>query len=168
MGTPLVSGKKKYTNTVIIQIQHVKNKKIPYLKEHNRAKNPCAIEHVKRRFTKTVMACPAERVSSGKISLGTVHPRGPQDHPNAATNKQIAATNNAEKPLDSPLSPSNFRPKIIPTANCENMTDILIFMKLSVSNPTIMEKKHYIISASENSNVKKGFVNRVACPVAKS
>ena len=169
MGTPLVSGKKRYTNTVIIQIQLVKNRKIPYLKEHNKARNPCAIENVKRRFTKTVMACPAERVSSGKISLGTVHPRGPQDHPNAARNKQIAATNNAEKPLDSPLSPSNFRPKIIPTANCEKMTTILlIFMKLSVSNPTIMKKKHYIISASENSNVKKGFVNRVACPVAKS
>jgi hypothetical protein len=119
MGTPLVSGKKRYTNTVMIQIQHVNNRNILCSKKHKRDKKPCAIANVKRRFTNTVMACPAERVSSGKISLGTVHPRGPHDHPNAATNKQMAATNNAEKPLDSTLSPPNFNPKIMPTANCK-------------------------------------------------
>ena len=121
MGTPLVSGKKRYIKAVMIQIQHEKNKKIPYLKIHNRDRKACAIANVKRRFTDTVMACPAERVSSGKISLGTVHPRGPHDHPNAATNKQMAATSNAEKTLDSTLSPPNFRLKIMPTANCENI-----------------------------------------------
>ena len=90
-------------------------------KVHKRDRKLCAIANVKRRFTDTVMACPTEWVFSGKFSLGTVHPRGPHDHPNAATNKQMAATNNAEKPLESTLSPPNFRPKIIPTANCQNM-----------------------------------------------
>jgi len=69
MGTPLVSGKKRYTNAVMIHIQHEKNKKIPYLKIHKRDRKACAIPNVKRRFTDTVMACPAERVSNGKISL---------------------------------------------------------------------------------------------------
>ena len=121
MGTPLVSGKKRYTNTVIIQIQLVKNRKIPYLKEHNRARNPCAIENVKRRFTNTVMACPTERVFSGKFSLGIVHPRGPHGHPNATTNKQMVVTNNAKNPLDISLPPPNFRPKIMPTSTCEKI-----------------------------------------------
>ena len=79
----------------------------------------CAIANVKRRFTESVIACPAECVSSGKISINTVHPRGPNDHPNAATNKQKVATNNAKKPLDSTLSPPNFRPKIMETETYE-------------------------------------------------
>jgi len=31
-------------------------------------------------FMETVILCALERTSSGKISLGTKHPRGPQDH----------------------------------------------------------------------------------------
>jgi len=77
MGTPLVSGKKRYTKAVMIQIQPAKNRKIPYLNVYKRDRKTCAIANVKRRFTGTVIACPTERVSSGKISLGTVHPRGP-------------------------------------------------------------------------------------------
>ena len=105
----------------MIQIQPAKNRKIPYLKVHKRDKKACAIANVKRRFTETVMACPAERVSSGKISLAIVHRREHHDHPNAATNKQMVVTNNAEKPLDSCLSPPNFKPKIMPTATCEQI-----------------------------------------------
>ncbi|CAA6658407.1 unnamed protein product [Spirodela intermedia] len=34
---------------------------------------------VKNMFTETLMDCPADRISRGKISDGTSHPRGPQD-----------------------------------------------------------------------------------------
>jgi len=51
---------------------------------------------VKKRFTDTVILCPAERISNGNISLGTVQPRGPHDHPNATTNKQTTTTTNIE------------------------------------------------------------------------
>jgi hypothetical protein len=40
----------------------------------------------------TVMLCPDDLVSSGKISLGINHPRGPHDHANADTNTQISTT----------------------------------------------------------------------------
>lgn len=35
------------------------------------------------------MPCPAGRTSIGKISLGTIHVRGPHDHPNAAEMEHI-------------------------------------------------------------------------------
>ena len=84
-----------------------------YLKPHKRYGKACAIANVKRMYTKIVMACPTEQVSSGKISLGINHLRGPHDHPNATINKQMATMNNVEGPLDIFLSPPNFRPEII-------------------------------------------------------
>ena len=92
-----------------------------YFKVHKRDRKLYAIANVKRRFIDTVMACPTERVFSGKFSLGTVHPRGPHDHPNATTNKQMVVTNNAKNPLDISLPPPNFRPKIMPTSTCEKI-----------------------------------------------
>lgn len=77
-------------------IQPAKNRKIPNFKAQRRERKACAMIKVKRRFTATVMLCPAERVSSGNISLGTVHPRGPHDHPNAATKRQITTTTKTE------------------------------------------------------------------------
>ena len=38
------------------------------------------------------MLCPADRISSGKISLGTSHPRGPHDQANPATYAQMKST----------------------------------------------------------------------------
>lgn len=77
-------------------IKPAKSRKIPNLRAHRSERKDCAIAKVKKRFTATVMLCPAERVSSGKISLGTVHPKGPQDHPKAATKRQITATTKIE------------------------------------------------------------------------
>ena len=51
---------------------------------------------VNRRFTETVMLCPADLVSNGNISLGTVHPSGPHDHPKAITKRHITVTTNIE------------------------------------------------------------------------
>jgi hypothetical protein len=96
MGIPLVSGRNKTTNMVMMVIQPAKNRKIPNLNVHRRERNVCAIMKVKRRFTATVILCPADRISNGNISLGTVHPSGPHDHPNARTNRQIATTTDNE------------------------------------------------------------------------
>jgi hypothetical protein len=81
---------------VMMVIQPAKNRKIPNLNEHRRVRNTCAIMKVKRRFTATVILCPADRISNGNISLGTVHPSGPHDHPKARTNRHIATTTNIE------------------------------------------------------------------------
>jgi len=96
MGIPLVSGRNKKTNRVIRAVQPAKNRKIPYLKKHRRERKACAIMKVKRRFTATVILCPAERISNGNISLGTVHPSGPHDHPNARTNRESIITTDIE------------------------------------------------------------------------
>lgn len=115
MGTPLVSGKKKYTKMVIIVIQPAKKRNIPNLKVHNRERKDWPIMNVKKRFTATVMLCPADRISNGNISLGTVQPRGPHDHPNAVTNRQITTTTSIEKLLESSLSLPNSSPSITAT-----------------------------------------------------
>ncbi|MCI01535.1 hypothetical protein A2U01_0022562, partial [Trifolium medium] len=86
----------KTTNMVMMVIQPAKNRKIPYLNEHRRERNACAIMKVNRRFTATVILCPADRTSNGNISLGTVHPRGPHDHPKARTNRESTTTTDIE------------------------------------------------------------------------
>jgi hypothetical protein len=73
---------------------------------------------VKRRFTATVMPCPADLVSSGNISLGMVQPSPPHDHPKARTNKQIITTTNTEKPFDRCWLSPNFNLKITETITC--------------------------------------------------
>ena len=73
---------------------------------------------VNNMLTETLMACPAERISRGQISLGTNHPNGPQDHAKAATYVQIKNNIKLASNLDkvpSPVTP-NFRPIMMPTA----------------------------------------------------
>jgi hypothetical protein len=96
MGIPLVSGRNKTTNRVIMVVQPAKNRNIPNLNKHRRERKACAIMKVKRRFTATVILCPADRTSNGNISLGTVHPNGPHDHPKARTNRESTTTTDIE------------------------------------------------------------------------
>ena len=42
-----------------------------------------------KKPTATVILCPADQISNGKISLGTNHPSGPHDHANPAAYTQI-------------------------------------------------------------------------------
>lgn len=77
---------------VITTIQPEKKRKIPNLITHKSERKDCAMANVKNKFTVTVMLWPADLVSKGKISLGTVQPSGPHDHPKAATNRQIKIT----------------------------------------------------------------------------
>lgn len=115
MGTPFVSGRKTYTKMVIMVIQPAKKRKIPNFKAQRRGRKDWAIMKVKKRLTATVMLCPAERVSNGNISLGTVQPSGPQDHPKPATKRQMTTTTRTEKPFESSLSLPNLRPNIMVT-----------------------------------------------------
>lgn len=96
MGTPLVSGRKRMTTMVMVVIQAAKKRYRPNFKEQRRESKAWAIIKVNRRFTATVMLCPADRISNGYISLGIVHPSGPHDHPNAKTNRQIKTTTTIE------------------------------------------------------------------------
>lgn len=118
MGTPFVSGRKTQTKPVMAAIHAAKKRKIPYLREQSRDKKDWAMAKVKSRFTATVMLCPADLVSSGNISLGTVQPSGPQDHPNAATNRHTTATTAMEKPFDSSPESGSFSPSSTATATC--------------------------------------------------
>ena len=72
-------------NTVMMNTHPAKKRKMPYSKWHRMVKNACAMTKVKIKLVATVILWPADRVSRGKISLGTNHPRGPHDHAKAAT-----------------------------------------------------------------------------------
>merc|ERR1712232_825333 len=75
------------------------------------------MKKVKNMVTDTLMACPADRISKGQISLGTNHPSGPHDHANAATYPQIRNNTRLASWLvrvPTPLTP-NFSPIISPT-----------------------------------------------------
>ncbi|CAA7398022.1 unnamed protein product [Spirodela intermedia] len=115
MGMPFVSGRKAQTKPVMAVIHAAKKRKIPNLSEQSRDKKDWAMAKVNSRFTATVMLCPADLVSSGNISLGTVHPSGPQDHPNAATNRHTTATTAMENPLESSPVSGSFSPSITAT-----------------------------------------------------
>lgn len=73
---------------------------------------------VMARFTDTTMACPADRISMGKISLGTNHPKGPQDHAKAAINVDTKNKTRFASPLERIFVP----PKLVP-----NMTATAIY-----------------------------------------
>ncbi|KAK6783724.1 hypothetical protein RDI58_017178 [Solanum bulbocastanum] len=81
---------------VMTAIQPEKNRKIPNLITHKSERKDCAIANVKNKFTVTVILWPADLVSKGKISLGTVQPRGPHEYPNAATKRQMKTTTTIE------------------------------------------------------------------------
>ena len=51
------------------------------------------------------MPCPAERVSSGWISDGTSHPRGPHDQAKDAMNTQMSTMTPMETLLGSSVAP---------------------------------------------------------------
>ncbi|KAI4380601.1 hypothetical protein MLD38_006774 [Melastoma candidum] len=118
IGTPFVSGRNTYTKTVMTVIHPAKKRKIPNLNAQRTARKDCPITNVKNRFTATVMLCPADLVSNGNISLGTVHPSGPHDHPNAKTKRHITVTTKMEKPLVRTWFSPNFNPKISETIHC--------------------------------------------------
>jgi len=85
MGTPLVSGRNLLMNVVITTTKHAKKMNNPNFMWQSIAVKICAMAKVKIMFTDTFTLCAAERTSSGNISLGTNHPRGPHDHANPAT-----------------------------------------------------------------------------------
>ena len=103
IGTPLVSGSKKITNTNMIVIHAAKKKKIPARMRHIMDRNACAMMKVKSMFELTAKAYPAVLVSRGKVSLGMSHPSGPHDHANPEMKKQMRKTTAKERSLSSSL-----------------------------------------------------------------
>ena len=61
------------------QHQSSKEEEIPALKWQSMSKNVCAVKKVNTKLTATVILCPADLISSGKISLGTNHANGPHE-----------------------------------------------------------------------------------------
>lgn len=87
---------------------------------HSKVRKAWPIMKVKNMFTDTLMLCPADRISRGKISLGTNQPSGPHDHAKPATYAQMKSTMQPAYPLDrvaTPLVP-NFTPIKVPTMIC--------------------------------------------------
>ena len=85
IGTFFVSGKKKKTQMVMRTTKPAKNKKRPNFMWQSMLRKNWPMTKVKNMLTETLMACPADLISRGQISLGTSHPSGPQDQANAAT-----------------------------------------------------------------------------------
>lgn len=85
IGIPLVSGSMKNTKIVITKTKKPKKMNKPNFMWHNIIKKTCATKKVKSMLTDTLTLWAAERISNGKISLGTNQPRGPHDQANPAT-----------------------------------------------------------------------------------
>lgn len=89
---PFVSGKKPAMNTFMTNTKTAKNMNRPYLKRQSKGRKISAMKKVKSMLTETVMLCPADRISKGKISLGTSQPSGPHEYANAFTNTHMKKT----------------------------------------------------------------------------
>ncbi|KAF1862034.1 hypothetical protein Lal_00026551 [Lupinus albus] len=85
-------------------------------------RNNCATRAVKIMLTHTTTLCAADLISNGKSSLGTNHPKGPQDLPYANTNKKITMTKKILTPYESSLPPPKARAKTIAVATCVDQT----------------------------------------------
>lgn len=118
MGTPLVSGIKKYANRPITTIQPTKKKKIPACMLHSIDKKACAIKNVKNMLQHTANANPEVLVSTGKVSLGISQPSGPHDHANPITKAHTQITTIIASALSS--DPSGFKSfnRITPMIPC--------------------------------------------------
>ena len=103
IGTFLVSGSMKNAKSPMINTQAEKNRKMPYLRWHSIERKACAITKVKSMLTDTVTLCPIERVSSGNVSLGINHPRGPQDQAKDETKVQTITTTRIANPFERSL-----------------------------------------------------------------
>lgn len=90
IGTPLVLDKYLKMKKLIINTQTAKKMNFKW---HNIRVKTCATPKVKIILTETLILWVAEWTSSGKISLGTNHPRGPHDHKKPATYTQMKNTN---------------------------------------------------------------------------
>lgn len=100
IGTFIVSGKRNNINNDMIKTNTENNKNIPYFIWHNIGREDIAITKVKRKFTKTVTLCPADRVPKGKISGGMAHPSGPHDQAKEETKVHTITTTKMARPLD--------------------------------------------------------------------
>ena len=89
----------------------------------------CAIMKVNIMLNITVIAVPAERVSSGNISLGINQPSGPHDHANAATYVHIRNTTKFAPPLVN--CPSPVVPYVLAMKNAVNTCNMKLYKKSS-------------------------------------
>ena len=92
MGMFFVSGRKKRTKSDMMATQMEKNTNMKDLRWQSIERKTCARMDVKSRFVQTLTLCPAERVSSGKVSLGMSHPSGPHDQAKEDTKLQMMMT----------------------------------------------------------------------------
>lgn len=99
---------------VMMTTHSPKKRKILNLKWKSITKNSCVITKVKKRFNETLIYCPIEWISRGKILLGTNQLRGPHEYVKANMNMHISTTTNMEYPFyRSPCSSiPNFNAKI--------------------------------------------------------
>ena len=63
MGTPFVSGCKKYEKAVMMISNEAKNKKIPHSILHSIGKNVWVVKNVPKKLKNTDVVAPADRVS---------------------------------------------------------------------------------------------------------
>jgi len=70
-------------------------------------------------LTHTTTLCADDLISNGKSSLGTNHPKGPQDLPYAKTNKKITTTRKIATPNDNCFPSPKQVAKTIAVATCK-------------------------------------------------
>lgn len=128
-------------NRDMITIREAKSTKTPHRRWQRAARKHWAIAAVKKRLTQTTILWPADLVSSGKISLGTNHPRGPQAQPYAATKRQIDITRSSAKLRGSSTPLPKLVASVLATIICTRFVQI---------------DKKYFISELNSLKKKKG------------
>ncbi|WVZ24081.1 hypothetical protein V8G54_002625 [Vigna mungo] len=106
-------------------------------------------------LTQTTILCAADLISNGNSSLGTNHPRGPQDLPYANTNKKITTTRKALIPF----------PSSLPCPNSTAKTTAVIIMQIIISNPA--SRKNFLLPNLSTKNIEMTVATRRAPLVIK-
>ena len=125
-------------------IKEAKSKKIPNLRWQSDMRNNWATSAVKIMLTQTTILCADDLISNGKSSLGTNHPRGPQDLPYAKTNKKITTTRKALTPFPISLPCPKFTAKTAPVIICKAKNKSKSPISNSISSIKLKEYKHVV------------------------
>lgn len=101
-------------------------------------------------LTQTTILCAADLISNGNSSLGTNHPRGPQDLPYANTNKKITITSNALIPFESSFPCPNSNAKTTPVIICKSikqfnqLTMVILITSVQTNTRINLEEKNLV------------------------
>ena len=111
--------------------------------------------NVNKKLLAMPMPCPAGLTSNGKISLGTIHVRGPHDHPNPAEIIHIRTSTRMADPfekLDVPAVPSSAE-NIYAKTNCTTyiITQLIKYISIKVRGKSKIYNQNFLFIMNDTT-----------------